>query len=63
MQEDDFLAQAEMSLEEALDSYIKLSHSSLIEINNFKKGHKDVEAELSEDHRKLMKQQKVLEEK
>ncbi|CRK93076.1 CLUMA_CG006503, isoform A [Clunio marinus] len=63
MQEDDFLAQAEMSLEEALDSYIKLD-SSLIEIsNNFKKGHKDVEAELSEDHRKLMKQQKVLEEK
>lgn len=63
MQEDDFLAQAEVSLEEALDSYIKLD-SSLIEItNNYKKAHKDVESELSDDHRKLMKQQKLLEEK
>lgn len=63
LQEDDFLAQAEMSLEEALDSYIKLD-SSLIEItNNYKKAHKDVESELCDDHRKLMKQQKQLEEK
>lgn len=63
LQEDDFLAQAEMALEEALDSYIKLD-SSLIEItNNYKKGHRDVESELCDDHRKLMKQQKVLEEK
>lgn len=63
LQEDDFLAQAEMSLEESLDSYIKLD-SSLIEIaNNYRKAHKDIESELCDDHRKLMKQQKVLEEK
>lgn len=63
LQEDDFLAQAEMSLEESLDSYIKLD-SSLIEItNNYKKAHKDIEGELCDDHRKLMKQQKMLEEK
>lgn len=63
LQEDDFLAQAEMSLEESLDSYIKLD-SSLIEItNNYKKAHKDVESDLCDDHRKLMKQQKMLEEK
>lgn len=63
LQEDDFMAQAEMSLEEALDSHIKLD-SSLIEIaGNYKKAHRDVEAELSDDHRKLMKQQKALEEK
>jgi vacuolar protein sorting-associated protein 16 len=62
-QEDDFLAQAEMSLDEALDSYIKLD-TSLIEItNNYKRAHKDVESELCDDHRKLMKQQKMLEEK
>lgn len=62
-QEDDFLAQAEMSLEEAAGSFIKLD-SSLIEIaNNYKKAHKDVESELCDDHRKLMKQQKSLEEK
>lgn len=63
LQEDDFLSQAEMSLDEAMDSYIKLD-SSLIEItNNYKKAHKDVESELCDDHRKLMKQQKLLEEK
>lgn len=63
LQEDDFLAQAEMTLEESLDSYIKLD-SSLIEItNNYKKAHKDIESELCDDHRKLMKQQKTLEEK
>lgn len=62
-QEDDFLAQAEMSLEESIDSHIKLD-SSLIEItNNYKKAHKDVESELCDDHRKLMKLQKSLEEK
>jgi vacuolar protein sorting-associated protein 16 len=63
LQEDDFLAQAEMSLDEALDSCIKLD-SSLLEIaGNYKKAHRDVEAELCDDHRKLMKQQKALEEK
>jgi vacuolar protein sorting-associated protein 16 len=63
LQEDDFLAQAEMSLDESLDSYIKLD-SSLIDIaGNYKKAHKFVEAELSDEHRKLMKQQKSLEEK
>ena len=63
LQEDDFLSQAEMALEEATDSYIKLD-SSLIEItNNYKKAHKDLEAELCDDHRKLMKQQKAMEEK
>lgn len=63
MQEDDFLAQAEMALEESLSSYSKLD-SSLIEItNNYRKAHKDVESELCDDHRKLMKQQKALEEK
>lgn len=63
LQEDDYLAQAEMFLDEVSDSYIKLD-SSLIEItNNYKKAHKDVESELCDDHRKLMKQQKILEEK
>lgn len=63
LQEDDFLSQAEMSLDEAMDSFIKLD-SSLIEItNNYKKAHKDVESELCDDHRKLMKQQKLMEEK
>lgn len=63
LQEDDFLSQAEMSLDEAMDSLIKLD-SSLIEItNNYKKAHKDLESELCDDHRKLMKQQKQLEEK
>ena len=63
LQEDDFLAQAEMSLAETVDSFIKLD-SSLIEItNNYKKAHKDVESELCDDHRKLMKQQKLMEEK
>lgn len=63
LQEDDFLSQAEMSLEEATDSCIKLE-SSLIEItNNYKKAHKDLESELCDDHRKLMKQQKSMEEK
>lgn len=63
LQEDDFLAQAEMSLDEARDSFVKLD-SSLIEIScNYKKAHKELEAELTDDHRKLMKQQKSLEEK
>jgi hypothetical protein len=63
LQEDDFLAQAEMSLVETHDSIIKLD-SSLIEIaSNYKRAHKDVEAELCEDHRKLLKQQKALDEK
>lgn len=63
LQEDDFLAQAEMALDESSDSVIKLD-SSLIEIaNNYKKAHKVVEAELSDDQRKLMKMQKTLEEK
>jgi vacuolar protein sorting-associated protein 16 len=63
LQEDDFLSQAEISLTEAKDSQIKLE-SSLIEItNNYKRAHKDIEAELSDDHRKLMKQQKSFEEK
>ncbi|KAL7029066.1 hypothetical protein ACKWTF_006087 [Chironomus riparius] len=63
LQEDDFLAQAEMSLDEALDSNVKLD-SSLLEISsNYKKAHKELEAELTDDHRKLMKQQKAYEEK
>lgn len=63
LQEDDFLAQSEMSLDEALDSNIKLD-STLLEISsNYKKAHRDLEAEICDDHRKLMKQQKVLEEK
>lgn len=63
LQEDDFLAQAHTSLEEAVDSTIKLD-STLIEVtNSFKRAHKDIESELSDDHRKLMKQQKLIEEK
>ncbi|KAG5679723.1 hypothetical protein PVAND_009270 [Polypedilum vanderplanki] len=63
LQEDDFLAQAEMSLEEALDSHIKLDSSLLDISSNYKRAHKDIEAEICDDHRKLMKQQKTLEEK
>lgn len=63
LQEDDFQAQAEMSLDEALDSNIKLESSLLDISSNYKKAHRDLEAEICDDHRKLMKQQKVLEEK
>lgn len=63
LQEDDFLSQAEISLHESKDTQSKLEQS-LIEItNNYKRAHKDVEAELTDDHRKLMKQQKSFEEK
>lgn len=63
LQEDDFLSQAEISLYESKDTQTKLEQS-LIEItNNYKKAHKVVEAELTDDHRKLMKQQKSFEEK
>lgn len=63
LQEDDFLAQAEMSIVESAGSTAKLE-SSLLEISsNYKKAHKEVEAELTDDQRKLMKQQKALEEK
>lgn len=63
LQEDDFLSQAEISLYESRDTQTKLEQS-LIEItNNYKKAHKEVEAELTDDHRKLMKQQKTFEEK
>lgn len=63
LQEDDFLAQAELALEEALDSYIKLDSSLLDICGNYKKAHKDIEVEICDDYRKLMKQQKSLEEK
>lgn len=63
LQEDDFLAQAEMSLDEALDSCIKLDSSLLDISSNYKKAHRDLEAELCDDQRKLMKQQKALDEK
>lgn len=63
LQEDDFSAQAEMALDEALDSAIKLESSLLDISSNYKKAHREIEAELCDDQRKLMKQQKVLEEK
>jgi hypothetical protein len=52
-----------MGLEEGVENPLNLDSTLLIVSANFKKAHRDVEAELTEDHRKLMKQQKMMEEK
>ena len=62
-QEDDFMALAEMSLKESHKTHSKLDLSLTEITNNYKKAHRDVESELCDDQKKLMKQQKLLEEK
>lgn len=63
LQEDDFLSQAEMALEEGLETPLNLDSTLMVVSTSYKKAHKDLEADLTEDHRKLMKHQKTLEEK
>lgn len=57
------MAQAEMALEEGLETPLTLDSTLLGVSNSYKKAHKDIESELCDDDRKLMKQQKALEEK
>uniref|UniRef100_A0A336MYR0 Vacuolar protein sorting-associated protein 16 homolog n=1 Tax=Culicoides sonorensis TaxID=179676 RepID=A0A336MYR0_CULSO len=57
-QEDDFLSQAEMTIREGMQS---LQIDLPVTANNYKKAHKDIEAELCDETRKLQKIQKDLE--
>lgn len=60
--EDDFLSQAEFSLHEAIDNS-NIDQSLAIAIDQYRKAHKDAEAELCLDIRKVLKQQRTLSEK
>ncbi|KAG4068339.1 hypothetical protein HA402_007859 [Bradysia odoriphaga] len=62
MQEDDFLAQAEFALREGIENS-NVASSLPIVSNAYKKQHKDLEAELCDDTRKLLKQQQNIAEK
>lgn len=62
-QEDDFLSQAQFNLRECIAAAPTLE-SNLSSIGSlYKKAHKDVEAELCEDTKKILKHQKVFNEK
>ena len=52
-----------MALEEGLETPLTLDSTLLGVSNSYKKAHKEIESELCDDDRKLMKQQKSLEEK
>ncbi|GAB0090509.1 Vacuolar protein sorting-associated protein 16 homolog [Sergentomyia squamirostris] len=62
-QEDDFASQAEFSLREGFAEMAGLETALSITANAYKKAHQDLEAELCEEGRKLIKQQKVFSEK
>ncbi|XP_055324768.1 vacuolar protein sorting-associated protein 16 homolog [Sitodiplosis mosellana] len=61
-QEDDFVAQAEFALREGIANS-NIESSLLTASVAYKKAHKDVEAELCEDSRKLLKDQKTFADK
>lgn len=62
-QEDDFLSQAEFSLRDGFTDIAGLETNLLLTSNAFKKAHRDIEADLCEEGRKLLKQQKGFSEK
>lgn len=60
--EDDYQSQAEFNLHESLEKHDIESTLPTIELN-FNKAHKNIESELCNETRKLLKQQKILAEK